>query len=283
MLSYQHEYHAGNHADLLKHVCLCLILESLCKKEKPFTVIDSHSGSGIYDLNDEKLQKTGEARDAIEKLQKACIDSAGNIPHGVALYLEKEKKFLEERKYAGSPAIEKMFLRDKDKLHLIEKHPQAIENLKGNMFSDRDSRINIHNDDAYKMLNSLTPPLIKRGLVLCDPSFEDRSDYMQVSDTLKKVHKKWNTAIIALWYPLLTRKKNETSQMLTELEDFGKLGTNPCESIKVELIAKNADYENEEEGKSHLYGSGMFIMNPPYMLKEMLEDSKSYLEKIIRE
>lgn len=287
MLSYQHEYHAGNHADILKHSCLCMILESLCKKEKPFTVIDTHSGAGIFDLNDERLLKTGEAKRGIEYLNSLTLT---NCPEAVGIYLKKELPYLAQGLYAGSPELERLYARKGDKLHLIEKHPQAIENLKNNMdmplhveggLSKASITPNIHDQDSYKTVTALTPPLIKRGLIICDPSYEDGEDYKKVIEALKTARRKWNTAIIALWYPLITRRKNETIQMLTELEDFGKLGTNPCESFKVELTVCNPEDMNEEAGP-HLYGSGMFIMNPPYMLKEKMEEAARWLEELLR-
>ncbi|MGN0728593.1 23S rRNA (adenine(2030)-N(6))-methyltransferase RlmJ [Treponema sp.] len=276
MLSYQHEYHAGNLADVFKHTCLCLILESLCKKEKPFTVIDSHSGAGIFSLEDERLLKTGEAKDGIEKIYSFYKKTSLEFPHGIKEYLELESKFLEKRLYAGSPELERHYIRRGDCLHLVEKHPAAIESLRKNM---ENAHVIIHNDDSYAALSALTPPLVKRGLVLCDPSYEDADDYKKVCAALKSVRKKWNTAIIALWYPLLLRRKNETAQLLTELEDFCKLGTNPCECIKAELITKNPELTKSESG-SHLYGSGMFVMNPPWKLDEELEKNRSFIEKI---
>ncbi|MCR5218816.1 23S rRNA (adenine(2030)-N(6))-methyltransferase RlmJ [Treponema sp.] len=287
MLSYQHEYHCGNTADILKHTALCLILDSLCKKDKPFTIIDSHSGAGRFSLEDERILKTGEGKEGIEKLQEA-LSGKKDIPYGVNLYMEKEAPYLKEKLYAGSPELERLFLRKGDQLHLNDLHPQVFESLKKNMslpLIDEEKvfncpgKVNLHNEDSYKNLVSLTPPLIKRGLVLCDPSFEDQEDYKKVRESLMTVHKKWNTAIIALWYPLLARRKNDTAQMLTALEDFGKLGTNPADSFKMELIVKNPDELQEEEGP-HMYGSGIFIMNPPWMLKENLQAALDFYSSI---
>ena len=287
MLSYQHEYHAGNHADVLKHICLCSILDSLCRKEKPFTIIDSHAGAGIFNLNDERLIKTGEAKEGIEYLASLSISSC---PEAASSYFLKERPYLEQGLYAGSAELERLFARKGDQIHLVEKHPQALKNLSENMemplhvesgLAKSNVYPVIHNDDSYKALSALTPPLIKRGLIVCDPSYEDGDDYRKVTEALKNAHRKWNTAIIALWYPLISRRKNETIQMLTELEDYGKLGTTPCESFKVELVVRDPE-EMKEEAGPHLYGSGMFIMNPPYMLKEKMEEAKSWLEEIFR-
>ncbi|MCQ2240554.1 23S rRNA (adenine(2030)-N(6))-methyltransferase RlmJ [Treponema sp.] len=287
MLSYQHEYHAGNHADILKHSCLCMILESLCKKDKPFTVIDLHAGAGIFNLNDERLLKTGEAKEGIEYLKSLTLSSC---PEAIALYLQKEFPYLEQGLYAGTPELERLYGRKGDQIHLVEKHPQAIESLRNNMtmpihvkegLAKASLMPTIHNEDSYKAAGALTPPLVKRGLIIADPSYEDGEDYKKVTEALKTARRKWNTAIIALWYPLISRRKNETTQMLTELEDFGKLGTTPCESFKVELTVRDPE-EMKEEAGPHLYGSGMFIMNPPYQAKEKMEEAADWLESILK-
>ena len=295
MLSYQHEYHAGNTGDILKHTALCLILSSLCKKEKPFTIIDTHAGAGRFDLNDERLLKTGEGKEGILKLKEFCDQNQKsasehyNLPYGVQLYMEKESPYLKQNLYAGSSELERIFLREKDTLHLTELHPGAFASLEKNttlpvLEEDKvrncAGKIFLHKEDSYKSLVSLTPPLVKRGLILCDPSYEDKSDYAQVTDALKAAHKKWNTAVIALWYPLISRRKNETAQMLASLEDAAKLGNNPCESFNVELITKNLAELTEESGP-HMYGSGMFIMNPPWLLEEQIKEAAEFYGKVV--
>lgn len=280
MLSYQHEYHAGNHADILKHICLVRILQSLCRKEKPFTVIDSHAGAGVFSLEDERILKTGEADGGIKKLMSHIMEytpEMTDVPEAISAYIEAEKKYYDKSTYAGSVELERLFLRNCDKHFIIEKHPQAVEKLKILLETDSDVKTTLLNSDSYEQLNALTPPQIKRGLVLCDPSYEDASDYVNVTNALKTVRKKWNTAIIALWYPLLSRRKNETAQMLSALEDFSKLGTMPCESFRCELIVKKQE-SISEESKAHLYGSGMLIINPPWKLKDEMTEVVEYLK-----
>ena len=281
MLSYQHEYHAGNHADVLKHICLTLILQSLCRKEKPFTVIDSHAGAGRFRLDDERLLRTEEAAGGILRLQEQ--DAAA--PQCVQDYLAAEAPYLSHRLYAGSPELTRLYLRKGDRHVTVEKHPQAAAALRENMAlplltADGEqpaaARTELHEEDSYTALHALTPPQVKRGLVLCDPSYEDASDYRQVTETLKLVHRKWNTAIIALWYPLIVRRKNETAQMLTALQDDAKLGTMPAESFRCELSVRAPESMNTEAG-AHLYGSGMLVINPPWHLQEELEAAAQYL------
>lgn len=281
MLSYQHEFHAGNHADLLKHTALVFILESLCKKEKPFTIIDTHAGAGIFSLSDERILKTGEAKAGIEKLSNFIKNTSAPVPEIVKAFLENEEPYIEKGLYAGSAELEALYARNQDIIHYSELHPQAAEKLQENT-KKRTAKTIVHIQDSYKTLSSLVPPLVKRGLILCDPSYEDKSDYNEVAEALSNAHKKWNTAIIALWYPLLTRKKNETTQMISTLESACKIGTNPCEYIDVQLIVRDPAELKEEEG-AHLYGSGMFIMNPPYLLKENLEDAAKFYTKLLVE
>lgn len=286
-LSYQHEYHAGNHADILKHLTLLEILNSLCKKDKAFTLIDTHSGAGVFSLSDERLLKTGEAKEGIEKLSEWKENNKKSLPDSLENYFSFEKDYLSKGLYAGSPEIERRFLREGDIAHFTEKHPEAFSSLEKNMSQEfmakTKGKIKIYREDAFVKLKALTPPLVKRGLILCDPSFEDESDYRAVTEALLLAHKKWNTAIIALWYPLLLRKKNETSQMLVALEDGAKLGVNPSECFKAELIVKDPalTQENADTKGSHLYGSGMFIINPPWGLESSLNEAIPALREVL--
>ncbi|HAK68046.1 MAG TPA: 23S rRNA (adenine(2030)-N(6))-methyltransferase RlmJ [Treponema sp.] len=280
MLSYQHEYHAGNHADVIKHLTLSLILESLCKKEKPFTIIDTHSGAGIFHLDDERLLKTGEAESGIKKIMR---EEKENLPEALLPYVNLESGYFSKGIYAGSPEIERRYLRDGDTAHFCELHPQAYEMLEKNMAHNPKGKIILHKSDAYATLKALTPPPVKRGLILCDPSYEDASDYSAVTKALKEAHKKWNTAIIALWYPLLLRRKNETAKMISELDVAAKLGTNPSETANftLTLFDENSVPDSlQTETGPHLYGSGMFVINPPWLLKEKMDTVKDYLKNL---
>lgn len=289
MLSYQHEYHAGNHADVLKHACLLAILRSLCKKDKPFTIIDSHAGAGRFRLDDERLVKTGEAKDGIEAL---LAQDRSSMPPLLQDYAALEAAYQSRGLYAGSPEIERLCLREGDALHLVEKHPAARESLAAHvrqplLRSGKDGRpeesrcpvrADIRFEDSYSALRALCPPPVKRGLVLIDPSYEDASDYEKVREAVESIITKWNTAVIALWFPLLVRRKNETAQLLSSLEDFAKMQAVPKETMRCTVSLRDADALTEEAG-SHLYGSGMFIVNPPWKLREEMEAVRLYMEK----
>lgn len=295
MFSYQHEFHAGNAADVLKHIALVSLLDSLRKKDKPFTVIDSHAGAGRFHLDDERSLKTGEAAAGIKQLVANRNALPDKLPPALEHYLALQQPYLLRESYAGSPELERLLMRENDKLFLVEKHPAAVESLRTNsrlplltasaaspndiLESSASVSVTIREDDSYHALSALTPPLIKRGLVLTDPSYEETDDYRAVTDALSLVHRKWNTAIIALWYPLLTRKQNLLSQMLTALEDNAKLGVNPADCFKVELVTQNPSSLTQTDG-AHLYGSGVFIMNPPWMMKEEMEDTVRLLSSV---
>ncbi len=295
--SYQHEYHAGNHADIFKHICLTLILEHLCQKEKPFTIIDSHSAAGKFSLDDDRIKKTNEAQKGIIRLFNDYKKNPNIFPKEMLPYLKLESPYLENNIYAGSPEIEKIYLRNDDTLYLVEKHPEALKTLQQNInlqvlkpHIEKENKcspkhIFIKAEDSFIALKALTPPLIKRGFILCDPSYEDASDYVKVTNTLKLVHSKWNTAIIALWYPLLLRRKNETAQMLSSLEDFAKTQLKPIETFRKELSLydiKEIPEEMKQEKASHLYGSGMFLINPPWQLKEQLDQCINFLKNYFK-
>lgn len=281
MFSYLHNFHAGNFADIFKHTVLLDLLESLCKKDKPFTIIDTHAASGIYSLEDERLLKTAEAQNGILKLVNAAkalsTKSAFSLSPSLKKYLSFQEKFLSQKKYAGSPAIEEAFLRKGDTLFLIEKHPQALGEIKKNI----SKKAKILEADSFDALKALVPPLVKRGLIFMDPSYEEEDDYKKVSFSLTQAMKKWNTCTIALWYPLLEKRKNERSQMLSALEDNAKIYLTGKEVFKSELILFDPK-EMTDEGKAHMYGSGMLIINAPYMIKEKVEETRLSLEKILK-
>ncbi len=302
MLSYIHAYHAGNHADILKHLTLSLILEHLCKKEKPFTVIDTHAGSGIYYLDDSRALKTEEAKSGIDKLMKTegalrgifhrregsdqqSGRAGGDFP--LPDFLSIISDFYSRSEYPGSPLIENMFLRDGDEQILCELHPTAFEELKNCFYNRRkecDSGRNffvepaIHKRDGYEFLKAVTPPKIKRGLCVIDPSFEDASDFEKCGEVISSVHKKWSAGIIALWYPLVAHRSAEISMMKERI-------AGSVESTEPKILDIQMEIKRKEDmtGLASLYGSGMFIVNFPYKLDEEMKSILPDLSRILGE
>ena len=292
MLSYQHIFHAGNHADILKHSVLIQVLDSLNKKDKPYTFFDTHSGSGLYDLTDTRSLKTGEAQKGIEVISKL----SGELPSALSRYLDFVSDYLKDERYPGSPEIERSLMRKQDTLILSELHPQEIENLRNNMKApccnkDNNPEVQVHNRNGWEMLKALTPPVTKRGVVLIDPSYEEVSDYQLAADTICAVHKKWTNGIIMLWYPLLAHREGEIEAMLDRITEGARAINQNIEiaDLRLEVFDKDSHREvsleeyRASEGKNppRLYGSGMLVLNTPWKLEEEIKSVIDYIKNVI--
>ena len=284
MLSYQHSYHAGNHADILKHFVLSYVMEYLNKKEKPYTFFDTHSASGVFDLLDNKSLKTLEAQNGILKLI-----NQNNLPQQLDVYLKVVKENLKNNIYFGSPKIEEFFIRQQDTLILSELHPTEFQNLKNN-FHKTSKNVQIHNRNGWEMIKALTPPKTKRGAVLIDPSYEKKEDYEIAAKTISFINKKWSNGIILLWYPLLKYRQDEINFMIQSICNDVKENNQNTEIVNLQLCIADKDShtevelaENAEVNKiPRLYGSGMLVINAPYLLKENTEPVIKYLESILK-
>jgi len=284
MLSYQHSYHAGNHADILKHFVLSYVMEYLNKKEKPYTFFDTHSASGVFDLLDNKSLKTSEAQNGILKL---IIQN--DLPQQLDVYLKVVKENLKNNIYFGSPKIEEFFIRQQDTLILSELHPTEFQNLKNNFYKTT-KNIQIHNRNGWEMIKALTPPKTKRGAVLIDPSYEQKEDYEIAAKTISFINKKWSNGIILLWYPLLKYRQDDINLMIQSICNNVKENNQNTEIFNLQLCIADKDShtevelaENAEVNKiPRLYGSGMLVINAPYLLKENTEPVIKYLESILK-
>lgn len=287
MLSYQHAFHAGNHADILKHLTLTGVLTSLNKKDKPYTYFDTHSASGLYDLLDNRAEKTGEAAQGIMRLISSLKDGFSGSHPLLSTYLSLIERYTSKNLYPGSPEIGRLLLRPSDYIILSELHPQEIENLRRNMikapFCEAACRqIQIHARNGFEMLKALTPPKTKRGAVLIDPSYEEASDYRDVADTICAVNKKWSNGIIMLWYPLLAHREAEINNMLEKITESARaLNANiEIADLRLEVASKDAhkemslkEYEASEKNPPRLYGSGMLVLNAPWKLEEKVNSA----------
>lgn len=288
MLSYQHAFHCGNHADVLKHYVLSFVLSYLNKKEKPYTFFDTHSGSSLYDLSDSRILKTSEAENGILKLLRNK-----SFPNEISLYLNCVKKYLEKGFYPGSPEIERFFLRSQDFLILSELHPQEIENLRYNISHpllklENSPKIQIHNRSGWEMIKALTPPSTKRGGILIDPSYEELQDYIDAEETICKINKKWSSGIIMLWYPLLFHRKEQIQKMLSSIKESVLNVNKNTEILNLQLLVNSENSHKEKSLQSilkdddkknppRLYGSGMLVINAPWHLKEESDLVINYL------
>ncbi len=265
MLSYRHAFHAGNFADVLKHSVLTLVLEYMTRKDKGFYYIDSHSGAGMYQLADEYAQKTGEYKDGIAKL----IEN-DDLPEALQPYIDLVK-ILNENSiddngeitlYPGSPGIARQFTRRQDSVHLFELHPTDIEHLKE--YSQRWNKSHVKQSDGYQGVLGLVPPPNRRGVVLIDPPYELKEDYIKAVRTIVNAYKKFATGTYILWYPVVKRELVEQMQSAFTKSDVRNV-------LQVEYCQKA---DTQEYGMT---GTGLFIVNPPWQLTKQLEEILPYL------
>lgn len=260
MLSYRHGYHAGNHADVLKHLVLLGLLQRLLAKDKPFTYIDSHSGAGVYDLNSAEARLNTEHASGISRLwHTRSNDPLLNLYVGRVRELNEDGRL---RWYPGSPMLAADCLRADDHMHLLELHPAEVEELRFNHLHalGTHDRVSIHQRDAYEGLLAITPPEPRRGLALIDPAYEDKNDYQKVLTTVLKLQRRWPVGIVAVWYPLLARQRDRSAWLKSALAR-----ENLPNMLSMELcVAEQA----EDFG---MHGSGMLVVNTPWQLREQMQ------------
>lgn len=287
MLSYLHEFHAGNHADILKHVTLLYVLEYLNKKNKPYSFFDTHAGAGLYELNSEEALKTGEAARGIQKLLVQ-----DNIPVELHSYVSFVNKCLSKKYYPGSPAIEILSAMEGSNIFLTELHPKEYKKLESNISIVRENQnssvVRILNESGWDVLKRQIPPALKRGAVLCDPSYEELSDYHNAAKSLSEVHKKWSGSTLMLWYPLLANKADEIDGMQQQILSTVKNRDSHTEVLDAQLCIDSEDSHKETSlqeaigsAKPRLYGSGMFVVNPSWGLCEHLKGILPYLAELL--
>lgn len=409
MLSYLHAFHAGNHADILKHAALIQLLKKLNQKSVPYSFFDTHAGSGLYSTQGEKARKTGEAargvlalaeyaekeaaqdrevsqdlngggpnsglatdtdsrpksgadQEALQDLngsvqQKtdASLKSGGALPAALLDYLNFVRPYLVRDLYPGSPLIERAFLRPGDAHTICELHPTEFEALKENCARDfglrsafgpdqegaaanfglstdtasrprsaapssglaanTDSRpknaaassglanlphTQILKADGFKTLLAQTPPKIKRGAVLIDPSYEETADYDTVAKTVIAVHKKWSAGIIMIWYPLLAHRAAEIEKMIESICAAAKIQNANTNILRADFCVDTAQSHREMPLKENaaakaaalssktglsntaprLYGSGILVINAPWKLDQELNEALKYLSRV---
>ncbi|OUS26595.1 23S rRNA (adenine(2030)-N(6))-methyltransferase RlmJ [Thalassotalea sp. 42_200_T64] len=264
MLSYRHSFHAGNFADVLKHIVQVEILEYLGQKDKAFDYIDTHSGAGLFNLNSEHATKLGEYLNGIGKLKQQdwpeltgyfdAINSQNRWQGNTSAELEF---------YPGSPVIAQHFLRDLDKAWLYELHPADFDLLRANIQQSR--KVKVKNEDGFKGLLGLLPPHSRRALVLIDPPYEIKTDYEKVFTTVFNAHKKFATGTYAIWYPVVDRKR------IDKLENsFINSGIRDIQRFELGLSA-----DTDERGMT---SSAMLVINPPWTLMKKMQ---SLLPKLV--
>ncbi|MGA7388530.1 MAG: 23S rRNA (adenine(2030)-N(6))-methyltransferase RlmJ [Pseudolabrys sp.] len=267
-MNYNHEFHAGNFADVFKHAVLCRVLHYLRGKPAAFRVIDTHAGAGVYDLTGERSTRGGEWQAGIGKLMAAQTPEA--VAKLLSPYLEVVRALNERdrlRVYPGSPALARAWLRPQDRLLACELEPKTAAALRRNLRGD--VRIKTLAVDGWTALNAYVPPKERRGLVLVDPPFEAENDFSRLASGLAAAHRKWATGVYVLWYPIKGRSMADAlAKRLRRLALLNQV-------LRAEiLVAPLSD-------PSRLNGAGMVIVNPPWTLESELRVLLPVLARIL--
>jgi 23S rRNA (adenine2030-N6)-methyltransferase len=265
MLAYRPAFHAGNHADVLKHTVFIRVLRYLNQKDKPYRLIDTHAGAGGYSLEGPYAQKKGEYQQGIARLW-----ARDDLPELVADYVAHVRQFNPDgqlRQYPGSPALAHMLLRHGDQLRLYERHPTDHRILESYLGADKG--VTTYDSDGFEGLKSQLPPSTRRAAVLMDPSYEGHADYGKVIASLREAVLRFAEGVYMVWYPQV--QKLEAAQLAHRLE-----GVAPKGWLHVRLTVQEPDSQG-----FGLAGSGMFIFNPPYTLHDELVELMPWLVDVL--
>jgi 23S rRNA (adenine2030-N6)-methyltransferase len=304
MFSYRHAFHAGNHADVLKHTTLIALMKYLTQKDTALTVFDTHAGAGLYRLDGDYTETSGEAKDGVFRLisvpnappapveraptaiktvaakkPKAAADEplAPALQDYVELLRSLNQAFAETgdpahlKIYPGSPFIAQKFLSGRDKLKLFELHPTDFKSLSGNIEQLGAGRqVSVTREDGFEVLKTFLPPPARRAMVLCDPSYEIKTDYGRVVACMADAVKRFATGTYVVWYPIIPRP--EAHDLPRKLKTLAvKAGRS---WLNATLTVKSSKLTTDEAGdvkRPGLPASGMFVINPPHTLKADLQ------------
>ena len=287
MFSYRHGFHAGNHADVLKHMVLIAVLKHLTAKPTAVTVVDTHAGAGLYRLDSDFAGTSGEAQDGIVKLLASPL--AAEPPPLLADYLELVASFNpsgRKKIYPGSPFVTQALLRKeaRDKLWLFELHPTDSKALADHVAQIEDQRmVAIKREDGFEGLRALIPPPSRRGLVLIDPSYEIKNDYGRVAVCIQESLKKFATGTYMVWYPVIPRPEaHELPRRLKTLANqAGKPWLHATLNIGQAPERAKTHTPGEKEPRQGLTASGVFLVNPPHTLKAALQEVLPQLVEVL--
>ena len=261
MLSYQHAYHAGNHADVIKHLCWLDVIEYLKRKNKPFALYDTHAGDGLYHLDDAMAQHNREFETGISVLSDSS--ELGFKSDLLRQYTTFCQPYYLQNQYPGSPLLAAQHLRNGDHLHAMELHPSAYSHLQKNLKNAKHGATHLHKRDGFEAVAALTPPSQQRGAVLIDPAYERVQEYSDVVNTVHKILHRWSQATILVWYPLLSSRAQKKVEAANKMQR--QLADNSESCLEIRLIA----CENTPE--QGMYGSAICVINPPWGMDERLQ------------
>lgn len=256
-MNYRHAYHAGNFADVFKHIVLTRIVEYLKRKDAAFRVIDTHAGAGLYDLGSDEAQRTGEWQGGVGRLAGRRFAPEVEVllePYREAVGLGPTSGTIEE--YPGSPLVVRRLLRPQDRLFAVELHPEEAAALK-RLFAG-DIQVRVMQLDGWLALGAQVPPKEKRGMVLIDPPFEEAGEFERMVTGLQKAHRRWPGGVYALWYPVKDRPAVAAFRAALAGSGIPKIL-----DLSLDIRAPSVD--------ARLDGCGMAVVNPPYTLATELE------------
>lgn len=265
MLAYRHAFHAGNHADVLKHIMLMRVLRHMNLKEKPYRLVDTHAGAGGYSLESAYAQKKGEYEQGVARLWDRT-----DLPEAAADYVDAVRRFNPQglfEQYPGSPAFAHMLLRPQDQLRLFELHATDHRILASYLGSEKNAEV--YHADGFDGLKGQVPPSSRRGVVLMDPSYEGHHDYGRVIASLREALLRFVDGTYMVWYPQVS--KLEAAQLPKRLESLAPKGF-----LHVRLTVQQPNAQG-----FGLAGSGMFILNPPYTLHDEMAELLPYLVDVL--
>ena len=265
MLAYRHAFHAGNHADVLKHIVLMLVLRHMNAKPKGYRFVDTHAGAGGYSLEGRYAQKKGEYERGIGRLWTRT-----DLPPIVADYVELVRRFNPDgvlAQYPGSPALAQMLLRPQDQLRAFELHPTEQKILRSTLAATPGAIA--YDGDGFTGLKSQLPPSSRRAAVLIDPSYEGNGDYPKVVATLREAVERFAPGVYLVWHPLVS--KLAAAGLPRRLEALAPKGW---------LHARLSVQQPDAQGFG-LAGSGMFVLNPPHGLAAQLQGVLPWLVEVL--
>lgn len=263
-MNYRHAYHAGNHADVLKHWLLTRCIALLKKKPAPIAYIDTHAGTGLYDLQGEEALKTGEWQEGVGRLWSSTQPLLADYLYAVSELNEGEAL----RYYPGSPEFARCLTRSQDRLYLNEKHPEDGQLLKENMRLDR--RVSVRLGDGWQVPRALLPTEEKRVLMLIDPPFEEGDELQRCVQALQESLERMRHAMICIWYPI--KDLAQLRRFYQQLQNSGA-----PKLLRVELYVQTPD------DATRLNGSGMIICNPPWGLEDELKQLLPWLAETLQQ
>ena len=249
-MNYRHSFHAGNSADVVKHSLLIALVQALQLKESALTLIDTHAGCGLYDLEGEEAGRTGEAAQGVLR----AFADPNPLLNDYRAAVQAVNAAAEPHLYPGSPRFLAQLLRTQDLLILNEKHPEDVRALRGVM---RGTIAAVHERDAYEFWLAMLPPRTPRGVVVVDPPYEQTDERARITATLAAAHRKWSHGVTVIWYPLKDRATHWRWK-----EQLRKLG------IPKLLCVEHWLYDSDQPGIYN--GAGLFIVNPPYAFTQAL-------------